>query len=101
MGRLLLLIAALIVLAAVVGLSFRAGRRLERDRKLADARAIDPSLHAGLEGFVRDVLAAPASLDTERMVVLPDATRRRGEDLMRQAAEGQAKPRGGRRRIGY
>jgi hypothetical protein len=79
--RLALLIAVLIILAALLGLAYQAGKRVNQRRKFADARGVDPDLYHRLGRFVRGLLTQPTDLNTESIVVLPPARRTEAEGL--------------------
>lgn len=99
--KLVVPVAALIVLAALLWGAFAVGRASERVRKIADARAIDPRLHGDLIRYVRSLLATPEQMGDD-MVILPRAERELGESLLKQVAEAEAaKLRAERRLLGY
>lgn len=85
MGRALIPVAGLVVLAGIVWLSVAAGIRIGRRREAARSREINPEYHGRLEQFARTVLAPPASLDASDIIVLPEPVRREGEFVLASA----------------
>jgi hypothetical protein len=82
LGKTPLIVAPVIVALALLFLTFWLGKRFERLRKFADARGIDPDLYHEFERFARSVIQPPPSLESADVVVLPEATRKLGVDVL-------------------
>lgn len=97
----LIVLAPIIVLGAIVWLSFWLGSKAGAAKESLRRQGVDPRWAKSMESFVRECVYPTADMAAiEDMVVLPDKMRQAGQKLLAEAP-GAAERRIERRRRGY